>query len=359
MTDGGRGLTNFLPSLGTLAKGTFATAASLSTIGIGLLYYGQNYLIYPSAFPAGSRTHVPVPSDYGIEYEDLALKTSDGIILRCYLLLQSKKMTFRSAFLPGEEFMSTEELIASRPTVIMFHGNGGNHGHRIPLASVFYSKMRCNVLMMSYPSYRYGLSEGSPSEQGLIIDAQTGLDYILSNPILASTPIILYGQSIGGAVAIDLASKNSTKITAMILENTFTSLPAVVPSALPLLGPLAFLCREKWDSASKIPLIPASIPILMLSGSADQLIPKEHMHALWDLVANRRQGSTGEKSERGKFLEFKRGDHNDTCVQPGYWQAVADFVASLSNDAINAADMIDDEQKMDVDEETDREGLKL
>jgi len=63
---------------------------------------------------------------------------------------------------------------------MMFHGNGGNHGHRVPLAKVFYMKMRCNVLMMSYRGYgfattvrslahlclSYGLSEGSPSEQG-------------------------------------------------------------------------------------------------------------------------------------------------------------------------------------------------
>ena len=56
------------------------------------------------------------------------------------------------------------QFIASRPTVLMFHGNGGNHGHRIPLAKIFYMRMRCNVFMLSYRGY--GLSDGSPSEKG-------------------------------------------------------------------------------------------------------------------------------------------------------------------------------------------------
>lgn len=120
---------------------------------------------------------------------------------------------------------------------------------------------------------------------------------------------ILYGQSIGGAVSIDLASRNPlavrtrcpwnplpthailTKISAMILENTFLSLPRLVPSALPVLGPFAFLCHQKWDSASKVPRIPKSIPFLMLSGSQDEVVPKEHMEGLWEIVKKREDKS--------------------------------------------------------------------
>ncbi|KAJ7348145.1 Alpha/Beta hydrolase protein [Mycena albidolilacea] len=330
-------MAGFLPSLETFAKGTLATAATLSTVGAGLLYYGQNYLIYPSAFPPGSRTDVPVPSAYGLPYTDLELKTSDGITLRCYMLPQSKELskTHPSATpVPGEDRLTEDQFMASSPTVIMFHGNGGNHGHRIPLAKVFYLRMRCNVLMVSYRGY--GLSDGSPSEKGLQIDAQTALDYITSDPCFSKTPIILYGQSIGGAVSIDLASRNPSKIAALILENTFTSLPSLVPHALPLLGPFSFMCHQKWDSASKVPLIPPTTPILMLSGVADELVPKEHMRALWEIVARREETKTAggvefsKGLERAKYIEFERGGHNDTCVQPGYWTAVADFVADLN-----------------------------
>jgi len=330
-------MSNFLPSLETFAKGTLATAATLSTVGAGLLYYGQNYLIYPSAFPPGSRVEVAVPTEFGVPYEDLELKTSDNVTLRCYLLPQRSGLPNRhpeAARVEGEDELTDDEFLASRPTVMMFHGNGGNHGHRIPLAKVFFMRMRCNVLMLSYRGY--GLSDGSPSEKGLCLDAQTALNYLTSDPNFSKTPIVLYGQSIGGAVAIDLASKNPTKIAALILENTFTSLPSLVPHALPLLGPVSFLCHQKWDSASKIPLIPATIPILMLSGAADQLVPKEHMRALWEVVAQRGQKKTPSGVEykvgleRAKYMEFEYGGHNDTCVQTGYWSAVADFIASLA-----------------------------
>ncbi|KAG5638522.1 hypothetical protein H0H81_012160 [Sphagnurus paluster] len=256
---------------------------------------------------------VPVPD--GLPYENLELETSDKVMLRCYLIPQKKSSdAIHATPIEDDNTASDDELVASRPTVIMFHGNGGNHGHRVPLARIFYLKMRCNVLMMSYRGY--GLSEGSPSEKGLQIDAQTGLDYLTSNPIFSKTQIILYGQSIGGAVSIDLASRNPNKISALILENTFMSLPSLIPHALPALGPFSFLCHEKWDSASKIPLIPATTPILMLSGAKDEIVPKEHMRALWEAVARRGEKETSGGREykvgleRAKFTEFSDGGHS-------------------------------------------------
>ncbi|KAK7689509.1 hypothetical protein QCA50_007301 [Cerrena zonata] len=341
-----------MPSLEDWAKGTFAATAGLSTVAFGLLYYGQNYLIYPSAFPPGSRTDVPNPERFGLPYHDLELTAQDGVKLRCYLLVQSKDLSQADATdVPFVENMSDEQFIASRPTVIMFHGNGGNLGHRIPLAKVFYAKMRCNVLMLSYRGY--GLSEGNPSEKGLKQDAQAALDYVRSHPALSKGPTVLYGQSLGGAVSIDLASRNPDSISALVLENTFLSLPRLVPSAIPALGPLSFLCHQKWDSASKIHLIPHTTPILMLSGTRDEVVPREHMQGLWELVQKRdekkEESVKNDKSNkddtsnpkrdvpagvvdprnRSKFLTFSFGTHNDTCVQPGYWSAVAEFVGDL------------------------------
>jgi len=77
----------------------------------------------------------------------------------------------------------------------------------------------------------YGLSSGTPNEKGIMIDAQTGLDYIRQRHELRGTRIAIYGQSIGGAVAIGLAAKNQRQgdIAAIILENTFTSLRKLIP----------------------------------------------------------------------------------------------------------------------------------
>ncbi len=70
-------------------------------------------------------------------------------------------------------------------------------------------------------SYRgYGLSTGQPSEAGIRIDAQTTLDYIKEHPILKSTILVAYGQSLGGAVAVDVTQRNPKHVHALILENT-------------------------------------------------------------------------------------------------------------------------------------------
>ncbi|PIL27157.1 hypothetical protein GSI_10298 [Ganoderma sinense ZZ0214-1] len=121
---------------------------------------------------------------------------------------------------------------------------------------------------------------------------------VLADPFLSQTPIILYGQSIGGAVAIDLASRNQHAIRALILENTFLSLPRLVPTALPVLGPFAFLCHQKWDSASKVPLLPQETPMLLLSGVRDEVVPREHMQSLWELVQQRVAGGGARRPRR-------------------------------------------------------------
>ncbi|PBK83889.1 alpha/beta-hydrolase [Armillaria gallica] len=323
-------MSGFLPSAETFAKGAFATVATVTATAAALLYYGQNYLIYPSAYISlGPEADiVESPSSFGLHYEDVELKTSDGVTLRCYLLPQKKELPRPTRFstipitpLNYSDTETDEELMSRRPTVIMFHGNGGNLGHRIPLGMMFQLLMRCNVLMVSYRGY--GKSDGSPSEKGFQQDAQAALDYLKSDPRFSKTRIFVYGQSIGGAVAIDLVSRNPSKIFALILENTFTSLPALVPHVLPILGPFTFLCHQKWNSASKIPLIPARTPVLLLSGSADTLVPPEHMRELRELMRKR-----GE-DEVSRWEEFAGGQHNDTSAQRGYWNAVDDFVTSL------------------------------
>ncbi|KAK0217068.1 Alpha/Beta hydrolase protein [Armillaria fumosa] len=318
-------------------QGAFATVATVTATAAALLYYGQNYLICrqyvfsvsPRDVTSRQRAVVESPSAFGLHYEDVELKTSDGVTLRCYLLPQKKEFSRPTRFstipitpLNYSDTETDEQLMARRPTVIMFHGNGGNLGHRIPLGMMFQLLVRCNVLMVSYRGY--GKSDGTPSETGFQQDAQAALDYLKSDPRFSKTRIFVYGQSIGGAVAIDLVSRNPSKIFALILENTFTSLPALVPHVLPILGPFTFLCHQKWNSASKIPLIPARTPVLLLSGSADTLVPPEHMRELRDLM--RKRGEV----EVSRWEEFPGGQHNDTSAQRGYWNAVDDFVTSLT-----------------------------
>ena len=111
----------------------------------------------------------------------------------------------------------------------MFHGNAGAVQHRLPIARALEYNLNCNILMMEYRGY--GLSTGTPDEKGMMIDAQTGLDYILQRKETTNTRIVVYGQSLGGAVTTQLIAKNQhePRIKGMILENTFISMRKLIP----------------------------------------------------------------------------------------------------------------------------------
>lgn len=113
---------------------------------------------------------------------------------------------------------------------MMFHGNAGNIGHRVPIAKVLEENLGCNVLMLEYRGY--GMSSGTPNENGLMIDAQTGLDWIRNDKETKGNKIVIYGQSLGGAVAIQLVERNQKAgdVAGLILENTFTSIRKMIPT---------------------------------------------------------------------------------------------------------------------------------
>ena len=115
-------------------------------------------------------------------------------------------------------------------TVLMFHGNAGNIGHRVPIARMIIHQMGCSVFMLEYRGY--GLSTGSPDEAGLIIDAQTAYDYLRSRSETRDNEIVVFGQSLGGAVGVQLVAKNQNdkKLIGLILENTFLSMRKLIPS---------------------------------------------------------------------------------------------------------------------------------
>jgi fermentation-respiration switch protein FrsA (DUF1100 family) len=174
-------------------------------------------IIYPRNFPPDSRTNVPRPSQFGItDFEELFIPTPDGESLSAFFIRANKQH-------------------ARNVTVLMFHGNAGNIGYRLPIAKILVNELRCNVLMLQYRGY--GLSSGNPNEKGLMIDAQTGLDYIRQRQELRKTNIVIYGQSIGGAVAIGLTARNQKHhdIAGIVLENTFTSLKKLIPRPVILL----------------------------------------------------------------------------------------------------------------------------
>ncbi|KAF2178578.1 BEM46 family protein-like protein [Zopfia rhizophila CBS 207.26] len=272
-------------------------SSGIAAVLSGLLYFKQNEIIYPRNIPPDARTNIPRPSQFGVtDFEELMIPTPDGESLSAFYLRANKQH-------------------ARNVTILMFHGNAGNIGYRLPIAKILEDDIGCNVLMLQYRGY--GLSSGTPNEKGLMIDAQTGLDYIRQRAELRGTRIVLYGQSLGGAVSIGLAARNLKHgdIAGIILENTFTSIRKLIPSAFPPARYLAPLCHQLWPSEETLPQI-SGVPMLFLSGLKDEIVPPSHMARLYRIC----------KSHPKIWKELPNGSHNDTVAEPGYFAYIDDFI---------------------------------
>ncbi|KAF2429922.1 BEM46 family protein-like protein [Tothia fuscella] len=282
-------------------------SSGIALVASSLLYFKQTEIIYPRNIPPDARTNVPRPSTYGISNaEDLMIPTPDGESLSAFLIRPANRQHARNV------------------TILMFHGNAGNIGHRVPIAKILSEDISCNILMLQYRGY--GLSTGTPNEKGLTIDAQTGLDYIRERAELRDTKIVIYGQSLGGAVGIGLAAKNEQHgdIGGIILENTFLSIRKLIPrqvgiiccsSIFPPARFIAPLCHQLWPSDEVLPRI-ETIPILFLAGIQDEIVPHTHMKTLYSVC----------RTKDKIWREFPEGSHNDTVAEEGYFDAIGDFI---------------------------------
>ncbi|KAF9037655.1 Alpha/Beta hydrolase protein [Panaeolus papilionaceus] len=282
-----------------------------------LLQHRAKLFVYPGAF-------YPDDDDDESGFDEcddstnLELTTPDKITLRC--TIYSHDTT--------HALCSTNE---AKGTVILFHGNAMTHIGMYDYVSKFY-RMGFDVLAAEYRGF--GTSTGCPSEKGLRIDAQTILDHVLSDPRRSQRPIIIFGQSLGGAVAIDLTSRNNDRIAALIVENTFTSIPDIMKD-WGFIGHFSFLCSEKWRSASRMARISHRIPVLLLSATEDTIIQPLQMTKLRD-IANERGLKASKKNVSPTTSEDERGQvrlellencgHNTSLNHPKYWKYVQDFV---------------------------------
>jgi pimeloyl-ACP methyl ester carboxylesterase len=246
------------------------------------LYTNQTLLIYPTNFPVGSKSAVNTPDEFNINnWQNVELKSLDDTRLQCFLLMGNNP----------------------KHTILFFHANAGNLGHRLPIAKELMNRLDCNVFMLSYRGY--GKSDGVPNEKGIILDAQASIDYISNHASLKNTKIVVYGQSLGGAVGIHCTAKNQGKVDALILENTFLSIRKLIPNVFPWLPFISVFCHQKWDSEALIGQI--EVPVLFLSGGKDELIPPAHMLGLYEQYSAKQIRT---------FKSFINGTHNDTVIQP-------------------------------------------
>ena len=181
------------------------------------------------------------PEQVGLVGEEVFLETQDGVRIHGF-------------WLPAE---------GATRALLFLHGNAGNASHRLPNAAELVA-LGTSVLLLDYRGY--GLSEGTPSEAGTYLDAQAGLAHLVTERGFAENRILVFGRSLGGAVAVDLVQDRD--LAGLILESTFTSLPDMARSLLPFAAPLV---RGRFDSESKVARL--RTPLLVFHGDRDEIVP--------------------------------------------------------------------------------------
>ena len=218
-------------------------------------YLAQASLVF---FPGAPPRATPAAS--GLAFEDLEIATRDGERLHAWLVRPSG---------------------AHDSLVIVCHGNAGNIEDRLHVASAF-ARMGHAVLMFDYRGY--GGSSGRPSEEGLYTDAESAYDCAVEKLGFAPARIVVYGESLGGAVAIELARRR--KVAALVVEESFTSLPDVGAIHYRWL-PVRWLSRYEFDSIRKVGAIDA--PLLVMHSPGDEIVPFEQGRALADAAHGPKQ----------------------------------------------------------------------
>ncbi len=158
---------------------------------------------------------------------------------------------------------------------LYLHGNAGNLIDRGPLLEQWQHQMGQAVIIVDYPGY--GRSDGSPSETGCYAAADAAYDWLTQERAVPPSSIILYGGSLGGAVAVDLASRREHR--ALVLVDTFSSIPEMAHLMFPYL-PLTRFVHNKFDSLSKI--AKCTKPIFQIHRIGDQVVPYEQGKRLFD-----------------------------------------------------------------------------
>ncbi|HEX8457669.1 MAG TPA: alpha/beta hydrolase [Pyrinomonadaceae bacterium] len=267
-----------------------------------VMLFEDSFIYFPAKYPEGAWQHTEPRAREGeivAQIEDVELTASDGVRLHGWYC------TPRRGRKDG-----TLEPLETRTTLLYLHGNGGNISHRRDFLEELVA-LPTNVLIIDYRGY--GKSEGSPSEEGLYRDARAAWDYLTKTRATRPAQIVLFGKSLGGAVAIDLATK--TEPCGLVVQSSFTSIADMAAEVLPFVP--RFIIRTKMDSLSKITDV--SCPKLFIHSQADEVVPYRLGRRLFDAARPPKQ-----------FYEVKGAPHNLTNIIGGapYYEAMRNFINS-------------------------------
>jgi len=249
------------------------TVIAVIGVALGLISLAQRSFIY---FPEGQ---VPSPVSLGLRSaEVVTFNTEDDLELEGW-------------------FVPASEPSASR-TIVVFNGNAGNRAGRARLAAIF-AEYGWSTLLVDYRGY--GGNPGLPSEAGLERDARAALRYLLSRPDVDPARIVYFGESLGAAVALRLATEFPP--AALILRSPFSSMTAIGMRHYPFL-PVRWLLRDRFASIDRIGQI--NSPMLFIAGDSDAIVPLADTQLLFDAAR-----------EPKRLAIIPDADHNDESLFGG------------------------------------------
>jgi hypothetical protein len=273
---------------------------------IGLLvmvmFFEDKFIYYPAKYPEGDWQIDPVAREGEVIplIEDCYFQTGDGVKLHGWFCSPQRKVG------------GSMERVTAAMTILWFHGNAGNLSHRYDMLRELI-KLPAQIFIIDYRGY--GRSEGSPSEEGLYADARAAWDYLTRERGIAEERIIIFGKSLGGAVAVDLAANREA--AGLIVQSSFTSAADMAARVMPFI-PRA-LIKTRMDSINKIARVRGAK--LFIHSPADEVVPYELGRRLFEAATEPKQ-----------FYEVKGAGHNETWLVGGrdYFEALRAFVEACA-----------------------------
>ncbi len=249
-----------------------------------LLFFMQERMLFLARMPG--RQLEATPRDAGFDYVDVNFETADGVSLHGWYVYADN----------------------SRGTVLFLHGNAGNISHRLDSIAIFH-ELGLDTFIIDYRGY--GQSEGKTSEEGTYRDADAAWEHLVTERGQDPARIVVFGRSLGGAVAAWLATKH--KPAALIVESSFTSVAEMAAHLYPFM-PVRLILRLRYPVIDFLARI--TCPVLIVHSRDDEIIPFSMGKALY-------KAAPAPKA----FLELE-GDHNNAFLlsRDRYQQELAAFI---------------------------------
>ena len=268
-----------------------------------IMAFEDKFIYFPAKYPDGFWEVESIPAREGEvipKIEDCQFETSDGVRLHGWFCTPLRKAG------------GVLEPVPAEMVLLWFHGNAGNISYRYDMIRAM-MPLPVQVFIIDYRGY--GKSEGKPTEQGLYLDARAAWDFLIGERRVPPSRIIIFGKSLGGAPAIDLASKVTP--AGLIVQSSFTSAADMAASVLPFLPRV--LLHTKMDSRSKISAV--HCPKLFIHSRADEVIPFELGRRLYEAAPEPKQ-----------FYEVEGAPHNSTYLVGGkrYFDALRRFIEACA-----------------------------